>query len=334
MDVPSSHYPIIHVPRDASEETEHVGTKEKFWFFRSRPGPIGQAEDEEEWMFKAVRKRKTGSLAGTYPDGDDWAERVAADVAGRLGLPHAAYEMAVYDGEDGPVPGIITRKIQGPGRLVEGNELLVEHARIDGYPRAPRDEERKFTRVTAYSPPLVLDTLMALGVEPPPASDLPPAVQTGADLLVGYLLLDALVWNTDRHDQNWAVFENSRQLAPTYDHASCLGRELPDTKRSRRLSSHHVGQDLAAYRDHPGSRFHDEDGNPVNPLGAFRIAAHRRPLAAASWIDRLDRCSQVDVEAFLARIPDHRIRPIGREFAARLVESNRADLQALRASLP
>lgn len=56
--------------------------------------------------------------------------------------------------------------------------------------------------------------------------------------MAGYLVLDALVGNTDRHHQNWGVvvqgkrgadqvlLVHSIQLAPTFDHASSLGRKI------------------------------------------------------------------------------------------------------------
>ena len=325
-------YPTVHVPRDASEKTEYVGTKEKFWFSRYPPGLPRTPENEERWLFKVVRVREKGPLSGTYPDGDDWAERVVADVAGLLGLPHADYELAVHDAESGLRPGIVTPQLRGPGRLVEGNELIVRHARVEEYPEVT---EPGFTTVPGYTVALVIDVLSALGVEPWPTPDLPPEVKDGADLLVGYLLLDALVWNTDRHDQNWAVFERHGRvplLAPTYDHASSLGRELPDTKREARLQATTAPHDLASYLAKPTSRFHDPSGRRLHPLGAFEHAARLRPAAAAAWLRRLSRVPTPAVARLLARVPDTRITTAGREFAARLVDSNRAALARL--SLP
>ena len=336
-------YPVIHVPRDAPEKTEHVGSKEKFWFSRWPIGSHSQwpptqdqtAEGEETWLFKAVRRRTTGALAGTYPDGDDWAERVAADLADLIGLPHATYEMAVHDDVDGPRPGIITRKLEIRSRLVEGNELLVHYAHVDGYPEI-RDARR--TVIRSYTPDLVLDTLTDLGVRCPPYSYLPEGVVGATAVFVGYLMLDALICNTDRHDQNWAVLEINEHLdhllAPTYDHASSLGRELSDAKRAGRLTTTRADRDLSAYLSKPTSRFHDPSGRQISPFAAFERAARRHPGVAMAWLQRLDRVPASVVEGLLARVPGDRISPLGREFAARLVDSNRASLAALRASLP
>jgi hypothetical protein len=58
----------------------------------------------------------------------------------------------------------------------------------------------------------------------------------GFDVFAGYLVLDALIANRDRHEQNWAVLTpqlttTPEMLAPTYDHASSLGFNLTDDKR-------------------------------------------------------------------------------------------------------
>ena len=60
-------YQIEKVAANAPEELESLGSKDKFWFGG------GQR------LFKAVRNQS----------GEDWAERVTADIAGLLGLPHA-----------------------------------------------------------------------------------------------------------------------------------------------------------------------------------------------------------------------------------------------------
>lgn len=110
--------------------------------------------------------------------------------------------------------------------LVHGNELLQT---IDAsYPVT------KLRGVSKHTVTAVLDALE--GVEPPvsPTADLVSA----ADWFVGYLLLDAVIANGDRHHENWGVLQASkgaRRLAPSYDHATSMGRELKDEERLTRL---------------------------------------------------------------------------------------------------
>jgi len=75
-------------------------------------------------------------------------------------------------------------------------------------------------------------------LRPPPDA---PAVSgmSAYDVFCGYLVLDALVANSDRHDHNWAVFlrptlqDERPALAASYDHASSLGFNLRDERRDR-----------------------------------------------------------------------------------------------------
>jgi hypothetical protein len=54
-------------------------------------------------------------------------------------------------------------------------------------------------------------------------------------------MLDALIGNTDRHHENWGLVlqgtsdHQDLRLAPTFDHASSLGRNETDERREARL---------------------------------------------------------------------------------------------------
>ena len=76
-------YDIVEVPADASEYSEPLGSKEKFWY--------GQ-----QYLFKVARD----------PSGEDWAEKVCAEIAGRIGLPHAEYELALWKRLPAEVRGV------------------------------------------------------------------------------------------------------------------------------------------------------------------------------------------------------------------------------------
>jgi len=70
--------------------------------------------------------------------------------------------------------------------------------------------------------------------------------------MVGYLMLDTLIGNQDRHDENWGFvlcLDRSRRvtLAPTFDHASSLGRNESEKNRMRRLETKDRGDSVEAY---------------------------------------------------------------------------------------
>ena len=60
-------------------------------------------------------------------------------------------------------------------------------------------------------------------------------------LIADYMVLDALIGNTDRHHENWGILRTrvdgqwEDKVAPSFDHASLLGRELQDVRREKLL---------------------------------------------------------------------------------------------------
>jgi len=77
------------------------------------------------------------------------------------------------------------------------------------------------------------------GLGPPPVFE--PSTFRAFDVFTGYLTLDALIANSDRHDRNWAVLRpqpgepGPDLLCGSYDHASSLAFNLSDDQRARRL---------------------------------------------------------------------------------------------------
>lgn len=70
-----------------------------------------------------------------------------------------------------------------------------------GYGRGARN------RIPGYTPEAVLGALDGLDVGPPPGSS---SGVSASGMFAGYLVLDALVANMDRHDENWGLL-----LAPS-----------------------------------------------------------------------------------------------------------------------
>ena len=180
-------FPIVNVTGWERLNTEQMGTKPKFWCL----DPSGT-----EFLFKESRSHA----------GEHWSEKVAAEIADILGLPHAEIELAVCDGRY----GTISRNFLDPtkqGSLIHGNELLFEHD--PQYPiHAPN------FCLPQHTLDRILSGLRTRGAVLPQGFNGPEGVETACDLFVGYLLLDALIVNTDRHHANWAVI-----VSPTIDGA-------------------------------------------------------------------------------------------------------------------
>jgi hypothetical protein len=288
----------------AVEGSEQMGSKAKFWCKR-----VGT---EERYLLKYPR-----------PDtGEDWAEKIAAELAGDGGLrlPRARVDFATFEGRR----AVLVRDFLGDGdRLIHGNELLLE--RDPDYPSDLR-------RVRQHTLASVFEVLDVQAVQLPAGVDLPDQVRTAADLYSGYLVLDALIGNTDRHHENWGILLKRAvgaarvlTLAPTYDHGSCLGRELRDEERRRRVTTVDTRSNLPAYAERARSAFYGAADAP-SPLGTFdllRLASEHRGSAVRAWIERMVSARrELPYEGLVERVPPTIMSIEAKEFTRFLLEYN------------
>jgi len=283
----------------------------KFW--------IEHPETRERWLFKF--RQHPG-------DGDDWAEKASAEIAELLGVPHATVELATHGGEPGPISLDLTLG-GGRGDLVLGNDLLVEAD--PAYPRHGR-------RVAEHTLDRVFRTLEEESILLPESTRRVPDLQTAADVFVGFLLLDALVANQDRHHQNWGILDRrtrdggrERELAASFDHASTLGRNLTDEERQDRLRTRDAGYTVEAFVRRTKSALFASTGGqkPLTLLEAFAEADRRCPRAGAYWRSRLSGLDESVLDGALDRLPLERCGPIALSFVKRMLECNRRNLLAL-----
>lgn len=281
------------------DAVEPLGTKPKHWVtdpFTGMP-----------WLLKerTYNRRADGTR---YPKGDDWAERIGTEVANELGLPVAHTEFAYATAGGDVTYGVISRMVLAPGEsLVHGNELLAEIG-VSG--RSPHDR----AGYTLSAVGEVLEAVSAPSQEPPGFS--------AWDWFAGYLVLDALIGNTDRHQENWAVVANGRRrLAPSFDHASSLGFQLDDENRWRRLTTSDAQWTPAAYADRARTKF-EEDPHPVD-MAAKALAMASEP-ARAHWI----RAAQAlrGFKEIVDRVPPARMSDPARAFALAVLARNRSQL--------
>ena len=210
-------YPIIEVPPDADEKLEQLGTKRKFWFRRA---------DGTHCLFKE----------GRPTTGENWAEKVSCEIAGMLEMPRADYDLATWKCHR----GVVTKTfVPDGGRMVFANELLA---------RAAKEYDQTIYRPRQYTVNVAHAIVRHPIVMAPIGYDWPLRGSVGGGIFTGYLMLDALISNQDRHHENWGVIltpDRLITLSPTYDHAACLGRNESDEARRRRLSTTDQGGNVA-----------------------------------------------------------------------------------------
>ncbi len=300
-------YTVIFVPSEASSQLEQLGTKGKFWY---------RTEEDKRVLFKEGRP-------GT---GENWAEKACCEIACLLGLPHAEYDLATYNNKQGVAsPSFVPKD----GRLILGNELLSKVFASDHYdPDAKyRDSQHALRRVAAV--------LLRKTVGMPLGWFCPPEIRNAFGVFSGYLLLDALAGNQDRHHENWGLIFTPEppllHLAPTFDHASSLGRNETDENRLERLGTKDVGRSVEHYAERARSSLYETPSSkrPMSTLTAFSEAMKITPEAGQYWLQQLSSISPDMFSTVLHQIPDDWISRQAIDFAHRMLITNQARLLEL-----
>jgi hypothetical protein len=300
-------YRVIDVDEYQAASTEQLGSKEKFWFSDRNLGKC---------LFKLTRPTT----------GEDWSEKIAEECAVLLELPCAHYELAKSQRGRGVVtPTFVPHR----GTLIHGNELLLDL--VPGYPQGVGNY-----RVSQHTIDLVFDTLDDATLQLPVSWQPVAGITRPVEVFVGYLMLDALIGNTDRHHENWGLIDvfdpatdiQSRHLAPTYDHASSLGRNESEEKLSRRLNSKDRGFTVQKYAEKCRSSFFlkEDDHRPLTTFEAFRHAAVKQPKAAQVWLSQLTRMTEGELARMFSEIPVEHISSSASQFAQAIIRFNKGRL--------
>ncbi|MDY6783918.1 MAG: HipA-like protein [Cyanobacteriota bacterium] len=297
-------FPVIQISQAADEASwdETLGSKYKFWFHHPELGNCLYKQNRDNF-------------------GEDWAEKVASQLCELIGLPHAIYELAsTWKGDR----GVISFDFLSSGEtLVHGNELLT--SLVQNYPTFAT------YGASQHTIDLVLSTIARESINLPLNWIPPSGIQKAVDVFVGYLLLDAWIGNGDRHHENWGIVkrkidsppEETEYLAPTYDHASSLGRELSDEQRQKRSIQAYVNKCYSAFY---GSV---NDKKPLKTFDAFVRAVDCYPRAAHIWLGQLEKISEGNILEIFNRIDPSRISIQASHFARNILKINQHRLLTL-----
>lgn len=211
--------------------TEPSGSSIATWLEEPNSGHL--------WLHKDIVIPDNG-----IAQGEDWSEVVSTEVAVALGVPCATTRLCVRHGQRGSISlHVDLGKRAGepsPYSVNEGTVALERCASVlDYFPHLEgepgQDPSRPDVRRPGHSLANIKSALCGLSAPP---GFLGPDQMDAFDVFAGYLLLDALIANRDRHEQNWAILTPqlasvSEALSPSYDHASSVGYNLPPAKRHR-----------------------------------------------------------------------------------------------------
>ena len=293
-------FTVLSIQPDWVLEAEAMGSKDKFWY---------RSDDGGDWLFK-------------YPQantGQHWSEKIAAEVADHLDILHARVELAIFQASRGSATESFARE----GReLYHGNQVLAGH--VLEYDPAKQFRQSDHTLETIF---LAVDRAFVS----------PPAARRAKEHLADYLLLDAVIGNTDRHHENWGILRKrtgsgwQKMVAPTFDHASSLGRELLDEGagkcRRRLLGEGRVGEYAERGRGAIFWRATDQRG--ISPLELVRRAASSYPALFGPALGRLAKLDPGTLRQIVARVPEDWMSELAREFAVELMDYNLGELRKI-----
>lgn len=289
----SDKFPIFTIQPEWIFEPETLGSKEKFWY----RDPV----NAQEWLFK-------------YPEentGQHWAEKIAAEVAYQMEILHAPVELAVFGGVKGSTTASF---IQQSGKdLFHGNQILA--GQLLGYQPQKRFKQSDHTLDNIF---LALDKTFLE----------PEGKRKAKARFVEYLVLDAVIGNTDRHHENWGILRERRdtgwvgRLAPTFDHASSLGRELRDNVankicRHKFLNEKRVG--VYAEKAQGAIYWETTDRSGLSPLGLIRRVNTKYPGSFQPAINKVKKLDKSILESIINMIPADWMTPLARQFALELM---------------
>jgi len=287
-------FPIIQITDEMILQDEPMGGKDKFWCQLPDDAAGGG-----RWLFKQPRQEPEKM--------EHLAEKIAQELADLIRVPCARTELAQY----GDIRGTVSKDVQEADEvLVHGNEIIA--GRVMGY-----DVDRK-RRTSDHTFQRIQQAIMQV------------CKGTCAEVMrqfAGYLILDALVGNTDRHHENWALLRRESKasvtyrLAPSFDHASSLGREMRDERRRRLLEQ----DQLEAYIEKGQGAIYVADlgEQTLCPMDLVRRLTDANPEWFRSCGVHLDSVTSEKVDGIISRIPDGWISESQKAFVAKLVQITR-----------
>jgi len=284
------------------DEMEQLGTKEKFWFY------------DEQGIKKLFKIGRPGT-------GEDWAEKVAYELAECLEFPCAVYEFAKWGNKQGTVS---TSFVNNGFRLVHGNELLVAF-HDEKYPQSIK------YHLTDYKLSTVL-TLIEVNMS---WYELPieahPLIKYSIDLFVGYLIFDCWIANQDRHHENWGILLGQEvYFAHTYDHAAGLGCKVSSEEAKKRLETNDMSYSVEKFVTRAKSPFYSDNNKQLKTIEVVEMLVSRYPDTACYWINMIEKVSPDKIQSIFDKVPNSFITNHSKKFAQQILHENKVRLIKIR----
>ena len=316
---------------------ESRGSRRKFW--------ISIEGEPNLWLLKYPRPYT----------GEHWAEKIAAEVGKLIGVDCARVELAdsggdlvtvcesfftefwldAYDSNDSTrewreeeqrvddsTDGVVHVDSAGAEEtfFLEGRDVLAWSDELYDVDARFRQREHSVGNIVRAVKEMFRD------LSDPEISNVDDILRS----LASYVLLDGLIGNTDRHHENWMLkMEFDAGLgwlasAPSFDHASSLGRELRDDRRRQFMDSNAV---LAYLLRGRGGVYDDSgDRHAPAPLVLAQTICRRWSDYCTATLDRIGNVDDVELWSTVNKVPAEIMSATAKDFAFEVIQTSRREL--------
>jgi hypothetical protein len=239
------------------------------------------------------------------------------------GVAHAEVQLAIFEGQ----PGALSKSfLTSEHELYHGNQVLA--GGLGG--QTDYDSTKRFGQ-SSHTFENILSALTA---------NLPTqAAAEATQQFAGYMTLDALIGNTDRHHENWGILRRPTAggweswLAPSFDHASSLGRELQDDQLPKKCRRWFLEQEggIARYVERARGAIFDKVGDKhgPSPLELVRRCSTRYPAAFREALSAAAALDPTRMEKVVAGSPVGMMSDLARVFAMEMMTYSLNELRRL-----
>ncbi len=225
-----------------------------------------------------------------------WSERVVYELAKALSLPTAQYELGIYDNQRN---AIVSPDFKDPKLTYINGDTLIRNS----------VEQYQYNITNSFQALELNEVGLPKDYQPPEG------IKDGADLFVGYLILDTLISNNDRHGGNWEIAIDNRgtkTLAPVYDNGASFGVDFGSLVYDNKTPQEYSETIVSMFG--------------LNLTEAFHQATAIKPKAAAIWLSQLEKIDQFELQNLFNQIPQNLISIKAKKFALNLTEQNQRKL--------
>ncbi|MFC5471940.1 phosphatidylinositol kinase [Cohnella suwonensis] len=305
-------FPVIDISKWFYEDIFVSGSKEKRWY--------RTPEENQLRLFKLPVSLTSGTNPEGESTGEMWAEKIASEVGNTVGLETHQVDIGYLHVDPLVLEHYgLSHEFLGTGIygalcksfLNEGEEVLIEGADMimDFDVTYDRKKLRGNTEIYRYD--LLNRLFNKHGFE---------------SKLHEMILLDAILGNTDRHQDNFGIIRNERnkeiRMAPIYDNSSSLGRELPVERIKQLLSSQEMF-DSYIRRSKTLIKIGSIDNiKKVSCIDLLGHALEQKPQIK-NLIQKLEQLTDEDTNNIVQNVPDEVMSEVQKEFVSRILRTRR-----------